>query len=123
MAADWMEDFLKEAQIKSAAELGLRGDFYALHAMTPEDFCSDPIRVIVRILTVLDRQGQLQKALEAVEWVPAFTKGFSFTETCPACLRYKASGHAPGCKTAEALGRETNGVGPKTIGGDDGRSS
>jgi hypothetical protein len=101
-----------EMDIRSASTLAMRSSFYSLHAMTPEGFASDPVRVMIRILTLINKQCQLETgnerlrgALEAVEWVPAFTAGPRLAESCPACLRYRASGHAPGCSTAAALQR------------------
>jgi hypothetical protein len=54
-----------EIIVMTAADLDLREKFYALHAMIPEDFSSDPSRVMIRILTLIDKQGQLEQENES----------------------------------------------------------
>jgi len=54
-------------QIMTAADLALRSDFYSLHGMTPEDFASNPARVMIRILALIDQQIQMQKKHDRVK--------------------------------------------------------
>jgi hypothetical protein len=53
------------------------------------------------------RNRQLRKALENVEWVAGFTAGSTLVLSCPSCLRQRTAAHALGCQTAGVLGRET----------------
>jgi hypothetical protein len=63
----WIDQRRAEMDIMSAADQALRGEFYALHNMTPEDFASDPARVMIRILTLIGENELLKDELRTAK--------------------------------------------------------